>query len=1364
MTCAATKPSGVLYGINKGDTLHILISSSPDDPPYPDGGIPRLRKGVAVGVERSDSEREAISYRDAYCRHPRLAFRRYSEQILTSPTEQTISGLGWNATWRSAHSRRPITYRQRSVPDSKLVTSAEEAIRILLGDRSTEHSETERSGAASSSDRRVRDRGTGSFTLRSSYAPTPDMDDNKAAKVPIRKSLDEALKKIADSRQRLARLINQKSDGNGGDYTNTVEMLGNNNNNNTKRHLASCGQGKSQVEKTKAMHPIRTKATSTNTKDRMELAKTERKDTDHVNRSELAIKSKQGGEQESGCAESTTHTSTNTTATSSSRSPARMAPTSTVSRNPELSTPDGDEPVSNQNKTPSNGIPVTIGQQSRVYLASGYTRREAQKPTGQPRRQYSRSGQIGDKVTITGKPESKRQLIYPWKKDLRPVTSKDREIDGEDLEKRERLERDVKDVNLKSSPSGLPPSSSSRTTATISSSEEPVRKSPADSGTSSGGIGSSSVDSVSDIDDDIPKLLTTAPPIVDEQPPLTARYPTILPDQMETSVRESQDERLFCDEQIDTPPPPRRRRPPASSQSSSSSSSSSSSYLTMMRTSRPENRPIVPYSLSISDPCLFARAAKEVRTEQTEPTNSDNPNQLRANEDAKLERVDNSNKSNIDCSCSVSKTTGSSGSSVDNAEWYVGSVNGGNPVTGEVLDTHQSVKVSEHLASKPRLKPDDSSTKRELCSSEMTSNKHQPENGEKPAVEKKEQTWTSRLFGKLSQRWDQSRQKQIPESVSPESSEVTENGPASEKTSATSELTVASSPALVETSDDGEVGLASVSSTTSSASSGKPENAISEVDITIPEQSEMTSHFDVDDSSTTSKSASSEIDDDSKQEDNQLYTASGDVFMTEHVDEKNVSSDKIKTKVSTFSIQMSAPATDNNEGHSPKSIDKDVTEITNERTGLADTDTAVNPDTSSVAASTSTEKAGHSETTRLDSVVVVDKVDPEPMVDNAVEELVASRPEMGAVRQRSHSTPCPTNGALTVAIEPVGGLVTGCDVTNEVNEFQHQAPEIRSPLISGYSQLTSELIRAKLREKRESTMNQMDDGGHPESNLDAVRMDIPPHLEPYMFARNTRHTISPEETLKRIEMLKKRRRYLSSGNLLDSDTADDADGDAETQTDASEMYVRTEEKVLTQIRRMKGEEETFVDVRTGGSLVRSGAYGTSLDYNTIELVVKELQLEKKAQMEGMLALRVRSEPASREANGRQKEETHGEADEDITDDYLRSQKIERTAEKLDWFRHKRQTADNMCNARLNRLLAGVGQRYAEHQLEVVSKYINPSSHAADLILSGSRANRTTTPTSTFNGRRSISTDRIHLQGNDEHGSKFRFYTSNPFDV
>ena len=91
---------------------------------------------------------------------------------------------------------------------------------------------------------------------------------------------------------------------------------------------------------------------------------------------------------------------------------------------------------------------------------------------------------------------------------------------------------------------------------------------------------------------------------------------------------------------------------------------------------------------------------------------------------------------------------------------------------------------------------------------------------------------------------------------------------------------------------------------------------------------------------------------------------------------------------------------------------------------------------------------------------------------------------------------------LSSAIEPVGGLVTGCDVTNEVNEFQHQAPEIRSPLISGYSQLTSELIRAKLREKRESTMNQMDDGGHPESNLDAVRMDIPPHLEPYMFGKS----------------------------------------------------------------------------------------------------------------------------------------------------------------------------------------------------------------------------------------------------------------------
>ena len=86
----------------------------------------------------------------------------------------------------------------------------------------------------------------------------------------------------------------------------------------------------------------------------------------------------------------------------------------------------------------------------------------------------------------------------------------------------------------------------------------------------------------------------------------------------------------------------------------------------------------------------------------------------------------------------------------------------------------------------------------------------------------------------------------------------------------------------------------------------------------------------------------------------------------------------------------------------------------------------------------------------------------------------------------------------------------------------------------------------------------------------------------------------------------------------------------------------------------------------------------------------------------------------------------------------------------------------------SRLLAGVGQRYAEHQSEVISKYISPSSRAAELILSGSRTNKSPSSghKSTFNGRRSLSmsTDHLHIQSNEEHGTKFRFYTSNPFDV
>ena len=108
---ATTKSSAVVYGINKGETLHILISSDGDGPRGSDG----TSAEGATDETRSENGRQTMLYRDAYRQHPRLAFRRYSEHSVTSPTEQTISGLGWNATWRSAQTYRPTTYTQTIV-------------------------------------------------------------------------------------------------------------------------------------------------------------------------------------------------------------------------------------------------------------------------------------------------------------------------------------------------------------------------------------------------------------------------------------------------------------------------------------------------------------------------------------------------------------------------------------------------------------------------------------------------------------------------------------------------------------------------------------------------------------------------------------------------------------------------------------------------------------------------------------------------------------------------------------------------------------------------------------------------------------------------------------------------------------------------------------------------------------------------------------------------------------------------------------------------------------------------------------------------------------------------------------------------
>ena len=114
---AATKASGVLYGLNKGDTLHIFISSSGDDPLSSDGANAFGKDRVLADEGGSEEDgQDTRLYRDAYYRHPSLAFRRYSEHSVASSSEQTISGLGWNATWRSAHTGRPISYAQKNIP------------------------------------------------------------------------------------------------------------------------------------------------------------------------------------------------------------------------------------------------------------------------------------------------------------------------------------------------------------------------------------------------------------------------------------------------------------------------------------------------------------------------------------------------------------------------------------------------------------------------------------------------------------------------------------------------------------------------------------------------------------------------------------------------------------------------------------------------------------------------------------------------------------------------------------------------------------------------------------------------------------------------------------------------------------------------------------------------------------------------------------------------------------------------------------------------------------------------------------------------------------------------------------------------
>ena len=108
--------SGPFYSVHRGDTLHILIGSSGIAPLQPG----TMADGISFGGGDDDGE-QTMSYRNRYHQQPTLASRRHSEHNVMSPTAMTISGTGWNATWRSAHSGRPPAPVQKSPGELKYI-------------------------------------------------------------------------------------------------------------------------------------------------------------------------------------------------------------------------------------------------------------------------------------------------------------------------------------------------------------------------------------------------------------------------------------------------------------------------------------------------------------------------------------------------------------------------------------------------------------------------------------------------------------------------------------------------------------------------------------------------------------------------------------------------------------------------------------------------------------------------------------------------------------------------------------------------------------------------------------------------------------------------------------------------------------------------------------------------------------------------------------------------------------------------------------------------------------------------------------------------------------------------------------------
>jgi hypothetical protein len=105
-----TDLSGPLYTVHRGDTLYILLGSSGVSPLLPGTMAHATNQGEQGG--KNEEDEQTMSYMDKYYPQPTLEYRRHSVHQVT-PRDMSISGTGWNATWRSVHSDRPLARTQK---------------------------------------------------------------------------------------------------------------------------------------------------------------------------------------------------------------------------------------------------------------------------------------------------------------------------------------------------------------------------------------------------------------------------------------------------------------------------------------------------------------------------------------------------------------------------------------------------------------------------------------------------------------------------------------------------------------------------------------------------------------------------------------------------------------------------------------------------------------------------------------------------------------------------------------------------------------------------------------------------------------------------------------------------------------------------------------------------------------------------------------------------------------------------------------------------------------------------------------------------------------------------------------------------